>query len=71
MIFCNFNQRVCLQASGKLLMLDIMLKRLHAGGHRVLIFAQMTRTLDILQVCSHAKPLREIVIISDLGSSND
>lgn len=39
------------QASGKLKMLDIMLKKLHAGGHRVLIFAQMTRTLDILQVC--------------------
>ncbi|BBN06231.1 chromodomain-helicase-DNA-binding protein 1-like [Marchantia polymorpha subsp. ruderalis] len=38
-----------IEASGKLLMLDIMLKRLHAGGHRVLIFAQMTRTLDILQ----------------------
>lgn len=37
------------EASGKLKMLDLMLKKLHAGGHRVLIFAQMTRTLDILQ----------------------
>ncbi|KAG0627932.1 hypothetical protein M758_2G239400 [Ceratodon purpureus] len=37
------------EASGKLKMLDMMLKKLHAGGHRVLIFAQMTRTLDILQ----------------------
>lgn len=32
-------------------MLDMILKKLHVGGHRVLIFAQMTRTLDILQVC--------------------
>lgn len=38
------------QASGKLLVLDEMLKRLHAAGHRVLLFAQMTHTLDILQV---------------------
>ncbi|KAL2633919.1 hypothetical protein R1flu_005398 [Riccia fluitans] len=37
------------EASGKLLILDLMLKRLYAEGHRVLIFAQMTRTLDIIQ----------------------
>lgn len=37
------------EASGKLKMLDVILKKLHANGHRVLIFAQMTRTLDILQ----------------------
>ncbi|KAL3693838.1 hypothetical protein R1sor_007489 [Riccia sorocarpa] len=37
------------EASGKLLVLDLMLKRLRAEGHRVLIFAQMTRTLDIIQ----------------------
>lgn len=37
------------EASGKLKMLDVILKKLHASGHRVLIFAQMTRTLDILQ----------------------
>ncbi|KAK4414628.1 putative helicase CHR10 [Sesamum alatum] len=37
------------QASGKLLILDQLLQRLHDSGHRVLLFAQMTHTLDILQ----------------------
>ncbi|XP_040378802.1 probable helicase CHR10 isoform X2 [Oryza brachyantha] len=37
------------QASGKLVMLDLILKKLHELGHRVLLFAQMTQTLDILQ----------------------
>jgi hypothetical protein len=37
------------QASGKLLVLDQLLKRLHDSGHRVLLFSQMTSTLDILQ----------------------
>ncbi|XAR63236.1 DNA helicase [Bertholletia excelsa] len=37
------------QASGKLIILDLLLKNLHDSGHRVLLFAQMTRTLDILQ----------------------
>ncbi|KFK37293.1 hypothetical protein AALP_AA4G238600 [Arabis alpina] len=37
------------QASGKLLVLDQLLKRLHDIGHRVLLFCQMTSTLDILQ----------------------
>ncbi|KAF8780320.1 hypothetical protein HU200_001420 [Digitaria exilis] len=37
------------QASGKLIVLDLVLKKLHELGHRVLLFAQMTQTLDILQ----------------------
>ncbi|KAH0756617.1 hypothetical protein KY290_026887 [Solanum tuberosum] len=37
------------QASGKLLILDHLLQKLHACGHRVLLFSQMTQTLDILQ----------------------
>ncbi|GAB2271001.1 Probable helicase chr10 [Dionaea muscipula] len=37
------------QASGKLIILDQLLQRLHDSGHRVLLFAQMTQTLDILQ----------------------
>ncbi|XP_027334923.1 probable helicase CHR10 isoform X2 [Abrus precatorius] len=37
------------QASGKLLILDQLLEKLHYSGHRVLLFAQMTHTLDILQ----------------------
>ncbi|KAK4752505.1 hypothetical protein SAY87_021303 [Trapa incisa] len=37
------------QASGKLIILDQLLRKLHASGHRILLFAQMTHTLDILQ----------------------
>ncbi|KAM3733211.1 hypothetical protein ACB098_11G118200 [Castanea mollissima] len=37
------------QASGKLMILDQLLPKLHNSGHRVLLFAQMTHTLDILQ----------------------
>eukprot|EP00850_Spirogloea_muscicola_P003952 SM000016S01940 [mRNA] locus=s16:720786:725951:- [translate_table: standard] len=35
--------------SGKLLLLDRLLKRLKQRGHKVLIFSQMTRMLDILE----------------------
>ncbi|KAI8984238.1 SNF2 family N-terminal domain-containing protein [Mycotypha africana] len=34
---------------GKLQKLDVLLKQLAAGGHRALIFTQMTRVLDILE----------------------
>ncbi|XP_061961834.1 probable helicase CHR10 isoform X6 [Populus nigra] len=37
------------EASGKLIILDQLLEKLHDSGHRVLLFAQMTHTLDILQ----------------------
>lgn len=35
--------------SGKLLMLDRMLPRLRADGHRVLLFSQFTSMLDLLE----------------------
>ncbi|KAG9088477.1 swr1 complex component, partial [Ceratobasidium sp. 370] len=35
---------------GKLQELDALLRSKHAGGHRVLIFTQMTRVLDILEI---------------------
>ena len=35
--------------SGKLQLLDKLLPRLKAGGHRALIFSQMTRVLDVLE----------------------
>ena len=34
--------------SGKVVLLDKLLVRLHERGHRVLIFSQMVRMLDIL-----------------------
>lgn len=37
------------QACGKLVVLDQLLQKLRNSGHRVLLFAQMTHTLDILQ----------------------
>lgn len=37
------------EASGKVCLLDSLLTFLHKGGHRVLLFSQMTRMLDILQ----------------------
>lgn len=37
------------QASGKLVLIDKLLPKLKAGGHRVLIFSQMVRCLDILE----------------------
>ena len=37
-----------LNNSGKLLLLDRLLERLHRDGHRVLIFSQMVQMLDIL-----------------------
>jgi ATP-dependent DNA helicase len=41
-------------ASGKFKLLDRMLTKLKAEGHKVLIFSQMTRLMDILQdYCSH------------------
>ncbi|XP_010131003.1 PREDICTED: chromodomain-helicase-DNA-binding protein 4-like, partial [Buceros rhinoceros silvestris] len=38
-----------IRASGKLLLLQKMLKNLKEGGHRVLIFSQMTKMLDLLE----------------------
>uniref|UniRef100_A0A6Q2YS38 Chromodomain helicase DNA binding protein 1-like n=1 Tax=Esox lucius TaxID=8010 RepID=A0A6Q2YS38_ESOLU len=38
-----------IEASGKLSLLDNMLGFLHQRGHRVLLFSQMTRMLDIVQ----------------------
>ncbi|KNC83417.1 hypothetical protein SARC_04334 [Sphaeroforma arctica JP610] len=38
-----------IHASGKMVLVDKLLKKLKAGGHKVLIFSQMTKCLDILQ----------------------
>ncbi|KAG8184140.1 hypothetical protein JTE90_010186 [Oedothorax gibbosus] len=37
------------KACGKLILLQKMLRKLHNDGHRVLIFSQMTKMLDILE----------------------
>jgi SNF2 family DNA or RNA helicase len=47
--------RQLLEASGKLLLLDKMMVKLKADGHRVLIYSQFTRMLDILEDWIHEK----------------
>lgn len=39
---------IMIQASGKLVLLDKLLAKLQVGGHKVLIFSQMTKCLDLL-----------------------
>ncbi|XP_070055578.1 chromatin-remodeling ATPase INO80 isoform X2 [Nicotiana tomentosiformis] len=48
-----FDPAKMLTDSGKLQTLDILLKRLRAGNHRVLLFAQMTKMLDIIEDYMH------------------
>lgn len=43
-----FCRQLLVKSSGKLILLDKLLLRLKEAGHRVLIFSQMVRMLDIL-----------------------
>ncbi len=43
------NKKLLTLASGKFKLLDRMLPRLKAGGHKVLIFSQMTQLMNILE----------------------
>ncbi|GAA6068326.1 chromodomain-helicase-DNA-binding protein 7, partial [Tachysurus ichikawai] len=45
----DFHLQSMVQAAGKLVLIDKLLPKLKAGGHRVLIFSQMVRCLDILE----------------------
>lgn len=45
----NYETQALIKASGKLVLLSKMLKQLKEQGHRVLIFSQMTKMLDILE----------------------
>eukprot|EP01018_Ginkgo_biloba_P035476 Gb_04007 [translate_table: standard] len=45
----NFDLAKMLTDSGKLQTLDALLKQLRAGNHRILLFAQMTKMLNILE----------------------
>lgn len=45
----EFLQEMRIKASAKLTLLHSMLKVMHKQGHRVLIFSQMTKLLDILE----------------------
>lgn len=41
--------RLMVQSSGKLVLMDKLLPKLKQGGHKVLIFSQMIKVLDILE----------------------
>jgi hypothetical protein len=41
--------RALVQSSGKMVLIDKLLKKLKHGGHKVLIFSQMTKCLDLIQ----------------------
>uniref|UniRef100_A0A8C5HEW9 Chromodomain-helicase-DNA-binding protein 6-like n=1 Tax=Gouania willdenowi TaxID=441366 RepID=A0A8C5HEW9_GOUWI len=45
----DFQLQAMIQAAGKLVLIDKLLPKLLAGGHKVLIFSQMVRCLDILE----------------------
>jgi len=41
--------KMLIECSGKLVLIDKLLPKLKAGGHKILIFSQMVRVLDILE----------------------
>lgn len=45
--------------SGKLHTLDVLLSRLKSQGHRVLIYSQMTRMIDLLEVPAELTALKK------------
>ncbi|KAL6840993.1 hypothetical protein ACP4OV_029253 [Aristida adscensionis] len=45
-----YQREEIVRASGKFELLDRLLPKLHRAGHRVLLFSQMTRLLDVLEV---------------------
>lgn len=49
--FCCLDRSTLLSDSGKLAVLDSLLNRMKVEGHRVLIYSQMTKMIDILEVC--------------------
>ena len=49
-IFVFADRELLVSDSGKLLALDMLLRRLKDGGHRVLVYSQMTKMIDILEV---------------------
>jgi len=44
------DKEVMISDSSKMVVLDKLLAKLKAGGHRVLVYSQMTRMIDILEV---------------------
>ncbi|XP_057340304.1 lymphoid-specific helicase-like [Microplitis mediator] len=51
-----------LKTSGKLLVLDAMLKKLHAEGHKVLIFSTLVMLLDLLEEYLTLRPWNYVTL---------
>ena len=49
-IFFRVDKETLICDAGKLQVLDTLLRRLKSEGHRVLIYSQMTRIIDLLEV---------------------
>lgn len=45
------DKQTLISDAGKLFVLDGLLTRLKAQNHRVLIYSQMTKVIDLLEVC--------------------
>ncbi|KYO27318.1 hypothetical protein Y1Q_0021242 [Alligator mississippiensis] len=45
----DFHLQAMIHSAGKLVLIDKLLPKMKAGGHKVLIFSQMVRCLDILE----------------------
>ncbi|OHS96130.1 hypothetical protein TRFO_37712 [Tritrichomonas foetus] len=45
----EITNQALIYSSGKMILLDKLLPKLHAGSHKILIFSQMTKMLDILE----------------------
>uniref|UniRef100_A0A8C3G7H4 Chromodomain helicase DNA binding protein 6 n=1 Tax=Cyclopterus lumpus TaxID=8103 RepID=A0A8C3G7H4_CYCLU len=45
----DFQLQAMIQAAGKLVLIDKLLPKLLSGGHKVLVFSQMVRCLDIME----------------------
>lgn len=50
LFLCISDKESLITDSGKLHTLDLLLTRLKSQGHRVLIYSQMTRMIDLLEV---------------------
>ena len=48
--FFTADKETLISDAGKLQVLDTLLRRLKSEGHRVLIYSQMTRIIDLLEV---------------------
>lgn len=55
--------RQLLMVSGKMVLLDKMMSKLKLQGHRVLIYSQFTRMLDILEDWLHVKVFFSLLFV--------